>query len=246
MVLHLVDRLAVLVQGRFAVGSSTGCRIPLVVLHHFLGNLIGDGDTVGEVVRCGTLGVLEAIADGHHGENQQRRDLDDVDHHVDGGGAGHAPEGDVGHAKGEDDAEEPHEQRAVVGAAEGVGPELVQQEPAQDRRHADHDAGIDPVVKVARPAGNELGDTGEFEGMGLGEECLLRIQIRRTRARIDLRQFGIAVRRCEAQQQGEENAEPHGASGHRGAVQGLHLECQPEERARGDQRHRVHRQAGQA
>ena len=131
--------------------------------------------------------MLGAVADGDHGEDQERRDLDDVDHHVDGSGAGHATIGDVSHAEGEDDAEEPHEERAVVGAAEGVGPELVQQEAGQDCGHADHDTGIDPVIEMACPAGNELGDTGELEGLRLGEEGLLSVQVRRAGAGIDLR-----------------------------------------------------------
>ena len=154
--------------------------------------------------------------------------------------------GDVGHAEREHDAEQPHEQRAVVGAAEGVRPELVQQEAAQDRRHADHDAGIDPVVEVAGPAGEELGDAGELVGLGLGEERLLRVEIRGAGAGIELGQFRVADGRGEAQQQREEDAEPHGAAGHRRAVERLHLEGQPEEGAGRDQRHGVHRQAGQA
>ena len=121
--------------------------------------------------------MLGPIADGDHREYQQRRDLDDIDHHVDGRGPRHAAEGDVGHAEGEDDAEERHEKRAVIGAAEGVREKLVQQKAAQNGRHTDHDPGIDPVVQVARPAGEELGDPGELVGMGLREERLLRIQV---------------------------------------------------------------------
>ena len=113
--------------------------------------------------------------------------------------------------------------------------------PAENRRHAHHAAGIDPVVQVAGPAGEELGDARELVGLGLGEEGLLRVQVGRAGARKELRQFGIADGRGEAQQQRRQDAEPHGAAGHRRAVERLHLEGQPEKGARRNQRHGVDR-----
>ena len=190
--------------------------------------------------------MARAVADGHDGEDDQRADLDDVDRHIDAGRAVHAAEGDVPHAEREHDAEQPHEQRAVVSAAEGVRPELARQIAAQNRRHAHHTSGIDPVIKVARPAGEELGDARELVGLGLGEKRLLGVQVRGAGARKELRQLGVADGRREAQQERPENAKPHGTARHGRAVERLHLERQPQECSRRDQRHRVHREAGEA
>ena len=72
--------------------------------------------------------------------------------HVHAGGAGHAAEGDVGDAEREHDAEEVHEQRAVVAAAERVREELVQQIAAQKRGHADHAARDRPSSRGGSPS----------------------------------------------------------------------------------------------
>ena len=108
------------------------------------------------------LRVIDPVSDGDDGEHNQRADLNDVDRHVDARRAVHTPKGDVGHAKGKYNAEQDHEQRAVIVAAEGVRQELAQQITAENRRHPHHAAGIHPIIQVAGPAGEELGDPREF------------------------------------------------------------------------------------
>jgi len=99
---------------------------------------------------------------------------------------------------------------------------------------------------VARPAGDELGDAGELVGVGLGKEGLLGVEIRGARPGVELGQLGVADGRGDAEQQGEEDAEPHGAAGHGRAVERLDLVGEPEEGSRRDERHRVDGQTGEA
>ncbi len=125
-VLHLKDRFALLVHGRLAGSVEHRQRISLGVFLRHLGDLVVHGDAVGKVVTGRSLGMLNPIADGHQGEYQQGRDLDDIDHHIDGRRARYSPEGDVGHPEGEDDAKEKHEKRAVIGAAESIREKLAE------------------------------------------------------------------------------------------------------------------------
>ena len=145
--------------------------------------------------------MTHAVTDGHAREHYQRRDLDDVDGHVNRRGAIYTAESDVPHPHRKNDAEQPHEQRAIVRAAEGARPELAGEIPGENRRHPHHAAGIDPVVEMAGPAGKELRYPCELIGLGLGKERLLRIEVRGSGPGEQLRQFRVADRRGEAQQQ---------------------------------------------
>ena len=69
------------------------------------------------------------------------RDLDDVDGDVDRRAAVDAAVGDVGDAEREDDAEQIHQERAVVDAAEGVREQVAREVPDKQRRDADHHPG---------------------------------------------------------------------------------------------------------
>ena len=243
---HLEGRLAGGIDRGLAVSVEHGHGLAGVILHHLLGHDVVDGDTVGEVVAGRALRVLHAVRNGDEGEYQERGDLDDVDRHVDRGGAGHAAEGDVGDAQREHDAEPVHEQRAVVGAAESVREELGEQVTAQQRGDADHASGIDPVVEMTGPARDELGDARELESLGLRGKGLFGIEVGGAGAGIDLGEFGVADGGGEAQDQGQHYAEPHCTACHRGAVQRLYLEGKPEEGAGCDQRHGIDGQTGQA
>ena len=136
--------------------------------------------------------MIGAIGDGHDRENHQRGNLDDIDPHVDRRAAIHAAVGDVTHEQREYDAEQPHEQRAVVSAAESVRPKLAGQIAAENRRNPDHQAGINPVIQMAGPAGEKFGDARKFIRMGLGQERLLGVKVGRTRAGIEFGELGIA------------------------------------------------------
>ncbi len=190
------------------------------------------------------VGVLDAVGDRDDREDEERRDLDDVDRDVDAGRPRDPAEGDVGDAEREDDAEEVHEEGAVEAAAERVREELVQEVAAQQRGHADHAARVNPVVEVARPAGDELRHACELVRLGLRQEGLLGEEVRRAGSRVELGELGVAHRRGQAEQQGGEDAEPHGAAGHRGAVERLDLKGEPKERAGRDQGHCVDGQTG--
>jgi hypothetical protein len=128
---HLEDRLAGGIDRGLVVGVEHRHGLAGVVLDRLLGDDVVDGDAVGEMEAGRTLRVLHAIGDGDDGEDEQRGDLDDIDRHVDRGGAGHAAEGDVGDTQREHDAESIHEQRAVIGTAKGIREELVEQVAAQ-------------------------------------------------------------------------------------------------------------------
>src|SRR5208283_5594032 len=94
--------------------------------------------------------------------DEEGRDLDDIDYHIDRSGACNSPVGYICNTKSEHNAEDPHKQRAIIGAAEGVGPKLIQQPSAKDCCDSDHDTRVYPVIKVARPSGDELGESGEL------------------------------------------------------------------------------------
>ncbi len=190
--------------------------------------------------------MLHPVGQRDDGEDDQGGDLDDVDRHVDRGRAGDSPEGDVGDAEREDDAEEDHEQRAVVRGAERVRPELVQEVAAENRGHSHHAARVNPVVQMARPTREELGHPRKFVRVGLRQERLLGVEVGRTGAGIELGQLGVAHGRGQAQQQGAHDAEPHGAAGHRGSIQGLFLVGEPQECAGCDQGHCINGQTGEA
>ena len=246
-VLHLGHRVAVgvhlVLQDRLAAGVELG----FAVLHHrLLRDHVVDRRAVDQLQPARAFGVVHAVGDRDDREHQQRGDLHDVDDHVDRRRAGDTAKCNVGHAEREHDAEQDHEQRAVERAAERVGEELVEQVAADDRGHAHHAPGVDPVIEVTGPPGDELGDARKPERVGLVEERLLGEEIRRAGAGIELRQLGVAHRRRQAQQQGGDDPEPHRRSGHRRAVERLDLVGQPEEGAGRDQRHGVDREPGQA
>ncbi len=250
------DRLAVLHVGDGVAGGvhlvlrddrAGGVLLGRAVLHHrFLGDLEVDRGAVDELEALRPFGVLHAVGDRHHREHQERGDLDDVDQHVDAGRSRHAAEGDVGDAQREGHAEQDHEGQAVVAAAERVREKLVEQVAAEQRGHADHAARIDPVVEVARPAGDELGDARELVRVGLAEKGLLREEVRRAGAGIELGKLGVADRGREAEQERGDDAEPHRRACHGRAVERLHLVREPQERAGRDERHCVDREPGEA
>ena len=90
--------------------------------------------------------------------------------------------------------------------------------------------GIDPVIQMAGPAGEEFDHAGEFIGVGLGQERLLGEEVGRTRAGIQLGQFGVTDGGRKAQHQRREKAEPHAEACHGRAVECLLLKCEPRER----------------
>src|SRR5215472_12233060 len=100
--------------------------------------------------------MIQAIADGHAGEHYQCCNLYNVDPHVHGRGAVDSAVSDVSHPDREHDTEQPHEQRAVVSAAEGARPKLACQIPAQNCRYPYHQPWIHPVIQMTRPAGKKL------------------------------------------------------------------------------------------
>ena len=242
--LRIDQRLALVVErrSRLAICAEHGLRYAFVVFHDLLRDLIIDRNPVGQVVAARILRVVHPIRDGNNAEDQQCGNLDHIDGRIHPRGAVHAAKRDVGNAKGEHDAKQEHEQRTVVASRERVREKLVQQIAAENRRHAHHATGINPVIQVRRPASHKLCQPGKFVGLGFRQEGLLRIQVRRSGARKQLGQFGVTDRRGEAQQQRPENAKPHGTTRHGRAVQRLHLEGQPEKRARRNQRHGVRRQ----
>jgi hypothetical protein len=95
---------------------------------------------------------------------------------------------------------------------------------------------------MAVPAGEKLDHARPFEGLRFGEESLLGVKVGRAGAGIQLGQLGVADGRGEAQDQREHDSDPHGATGHGRAVEGLLLIGQPQKRARRDERHGVDRQ----
>ena len=112
--------------------------------------------------------VVQAIVQGHARKDQQGGDLNQIDGDVDGRGSRHAAVGDVRDAERENDAEADHERRAIDGAVKRVGKKLAGQVSDENRGNADHDAGIEPIIKMAGPTDDEFRDSCEPVGAGLG------------------------------------------------------------------------------
>ncbi len=147
-------------------------------------------------------------------------------------------------AKEKHDGHRHHEHRPGIGSAHEAGPDGAGQVADQHAHHADHHARIDPVIEVRAPADDELGKARVAPGGLVVEKRLLREIIGTAGAGIELGHFRVADGGGQAEQQGEDDAGPHGGSG--GAGRALGDECQPKKGAGRDQRHGVHRQAGQA
>ena len=154
--------------------------------------------------------MIHAIAQGHHREDQQRADLNHVDGDVHRRRAGHAANADIGDPEREHDRDQHHEHRSGIGCAHKARPYGSDQVADQDAHHRDHDAGINPVVQMRAPADDELRKPRVAPDFLVVEERLLREIIGAAGARIELRQLGIADCGCQAKQEGQEDAGPHG------------------------------------
>ncbi len=157
--------------------------------------------------------MADAIADGQHAEDHQRGDLNHVDGQVDGGGSARALAGDPADEEREDNRNQRHEERPGIGAAHDVGIEEADHIADEDAGGGHHHAGIDPVVKVRAPADDELGHAGILEGLVLGEQRLLGVVVARPGAGIELGDLRVGDRRGQTEQQGAEDAQPHGGRG---------------------------------
>ncbi len=131
--------------------------------------------------------------------------------------------------------------------------ELSQDVRDQDCHERDHHAGVDPVKQVRRPTGDELGDArpASVRRLFAVQECFFGKVVRTATAcvRIAVREFGERERGQKRDDQRGDDARPHVHRRARSArihVRGLELERHPQECARRDQRHRIHRDPGQA
>ncbi len=166
------------------------------------------------VLEAGRAGrMVGAIAKGQHAENDQRGNLDNIDGHVDRRGCAGALLCDPGHEEREDDRDQPMKTGPGLRAADEVGIEEANHIADEDAGGRHHHAGIDPVVKVRAPADNEFGYAGILEGLVLGEQRLLRVVVAGAGAGIEFGDFSVGHRGGQAEQQGAENAQPHGWRG---------------------------------
>ncbi len=115
---------------------------------------------------------------------------------------------------------------------------------AEDSHDADHHARVDPVVKMRAPADDELREARISPNLVVIQKRLLGKVVRASRAGIKLCHLRITDCGCQAEQQGEHNACPHGGTGCAGRR--LDVEGEPQECTGSDERHGIHRQAGQA
>ena len=183
-------------------------------------------------------------AEGQNRKHHQRRDLDHVDGDIDRRRAGYATMGDIGHEERERHRNRRHEHRAGIGRAHEARPNGPRQVAAQDSHYGDHHSRVDPVVEVGRPTDDELRKPRVAPDVIVVQERLFREVIRTAGARIQLGHFRIAQGGRQAQQEGHEDSHPHGRSADaRGRLDG---KSQPQKGSRCDERHGVHRQAGQA
>ena len=212
----------------------------------FGGELVGIGLARGgiELVGDAARRVVHAIAQGQHREHHQRGDLYDIDGDVDRRRAIDSAVGDIGHYKRERDGDGHHEHGTRIGGAHEARPEGPRQVAAQDSHHRDHHSRIDPVVEVRGPADDELRKPGVAPRGVVIQERLFGEVIRTAGSGIQFRHLGVADGGGQAQYHGQGDSEPHCRPGHTHA--GLHHESKPKEGAGRDERHRVHRQTGQA
>ena len=105
------------------------------------------------------LGVGDAVPDGEAAEDDQGGQLDDVDPDSRKRRPRYPPVGDVAGHNRENDADDGH-----VDDGEVVSRKLVVDIADHRRHHGGHDARIGPVEEMGRPAGGELGYTGERLG----------------------------------------------------------------------------------
>ncbi len=188
--------------------------------------------------------MVRAVAESHHGEDQQRGDLDHVDRDVHGRRSVHAAVSDPGDAEREDDRDQHHEDRAGIRRAHEVRPERAGQIAEEDAHDAHHHARIDPVVKVRAPADDELRKPRILPRLLVVEERLFREIIRTAGARIELRHLRVTDGRSQTQQKRDDDSDPHRRR--RVARGALDRKGEPEEGAGRDERHRIHRQACKA
>ena len=102
---------------------------------------------------------------------------------------------------------------------------------------------------MGAPAHDELRNTGIFEGLVLREHGLLGVVVAGAGTGIELGDLGVGDGGGQAEQQGNEDAQPHRRGGGRltgNARCGLDEEGEPEEGAGSDQRHCVCSQLGDA
>ena len=224
-----------MVSSRDAVGDDWSGR-ELVGVCLSAGGVELEGDRTG--------GMIDAIAERHDGEDQQRADLNAVDGKVDRGGAVDSAMGDVRDGKGIEDGARHHEEDARVGGAHKAGIEGADDEAGEDAHDPNHDARIDPVVEMGGPSDNELGDAGVLPCLVVVEEGLLGKVVGAARAGVELGHLGVTDRGGQAEQQRGNDAGPHGRAG--GAGCGLDGKGKPKECARSNQRHRVAGESGKA
>ena len=186
-----------------------------------------------------------AVRNRQRREKQQRHDLDSVDRDIDHRGSVDALERDPGHRVGEDNRDQRHENRAGNSCVHRSRRDRADDVSDHDAHRGDHDARIHPVVEMRRPADYELRHARELVCLGPAQERLLREQVRTARTRIKFRQLRVRQRGRIRQHQRHENSGPH-RHPRRKRVTRLLDERNPQECSRGDERHRVDRDAGQA
>ena len=129
-------------------------------------------------------------------------------------------------------------------AAHEVGIEEPDDVAHKDAGDSHHHSGIDPVVKVRAPADDELGHAGILECLVSGEHGLLGVIVTGAGAGIKLGDFSVRHRSGQTEQEGAEDAQPHGRRC--GAGTSLDDKSEPKEGPGGDEGHCVCGQPGKA
>ena len=177
-----------------------------VVANSIRVSFAGDGiELVGDASRR----VIDAVADGHHREYDQRADLNHVDGDAYCGRPRNTAMRNVSNPEGKHGCDHHHEQRAWIGGAHGVWPQGAHDVTAEDSRHGHHHTRIDPVVQVRRPADDKLGKPGVAPVLVMIQKRLFGEIIGTAGAGVELRKLCVAYRRCQTKRCGEKNADPH-------------------------------------
>ena len=103
----------------------------------------------------------QAVNDSQSCKEQQRDDLDRIDHDIDHRRSGHAAVGDIRDAVGGEYGHERHENRPGGSGIKSVRRKIAYDISDHDADRGNHRARINPIVKVRAPSDYEFGKAGE-------------------------------------------------------------------------------------
>src|SRR5262245_23009652 len=142
--------------------------------------------------------MVEAVSDSDNREDNERRNLNDIDRSIYGRCSAHTPVADIRNTESKDRAKDDHEQWARYCCVKGIRPDRSDHVTDNQSCHAHHQSGINPIIEVTRPAYDELRNSCELVCACFAQKGLFRKIIRGTRSWIELRELRVCNRGSQA------------------------------------------------